>query len=87
MNIGGPSPRLRDELCRLKEGMFRALVHRQQGDHYCAVLVVIPHLQKPTGLIVGQEEHTSTVLEESWKKASEPLASVAVPYRTRFHVL
>ena len=87
MNLGGPSPCLGDLLRCPEQGMLRALAHRQQGDRYCAVLVVMPHLQKPAGLVVGQEENTSTVLEESWKCGSEPLASVTTSYQTRLQVL
>ena len=78
MNLGGPSIRLRDLVRYLEQGMLRASAHRQQGDHKFAILVVMPHLQKSTCNIVGQEEHGTTAFKEGWQYGREPLTSVAV---------
>ena len=87
MNQGGPRTRACYLLCCLPQRVLRALAHRQQGYLNCAVLVVKPHLQKPTRPIVGQKKNTSSVIKEGWECGREPLASVAASYIVWFEIL
>ena len=87
MNQGGPRTRACYLLCCLPQRVLRALAHRQQGYLNCAVLVVKPHLQKPTRPIVRQKKNTSSVIKEGWECGREPLASVAASYIVWFEIL
>jgi hypothetical protein len=86
MNQGGPSTRACYLPCCLPQRVLRALAHRQQGHLNCAVLVVMPHLQKPTRPIVRQKENTTSVIKEGWERGREPLAAVAASYFVWFEI-
>ena len=86
MNQGGPSTRACYLLCCLPQRVLRALAHRQQGYLNCVVLVLKPHLQKPTRPIVGKKKNTSSVIKEGWECGREPLASVAASYKIWFEI-